>query len=71
MSRLQSLLGLFRLVKAVEPGIALLASERVQEDKFQQWLKGDPVRTPYSLIRLTLWAIRHHGSSPLRAAPLR
>ena len=58
-------------MKAEEPGIAVLASEGVQEDKSQQWLEGDPVRTPYTLIGSTLWAIWHHGSSVPRAVPLR
>ncbi len=62
---------LLRSVKAVEPGIAMFAPEGVQEDKPQQWLEGDPVRTPYSIIALALWAIRHHGSSVPRAVPLR
>jgi hypothetical protein len=60
MPRLQILLGLLHLVKAEEPGIAVFASERIQKDKPQQRLQGNPVRTPYSIIALTLWAIRHH-----------
>jgi hypothetical protein len=72
MSRLHVLLGAFlHPVKAEEPSIAVFAPERVQEDKSQQWLEGDPVRTPYSIIAPTLWAIWHHGSSVPRAAPLR
>jgi hypothetical protein len=68
---LQALLGLFRPVKAVEPRIAMFAPEGVQEDKSQQRLEGDPVRTPYCIIALTLWAIWHHGSSVPRAVSLR
>jgi hypothetical protein len=72
MSRLHVLLGVFlHLVKAEEPSIAVFAPERVQEDKSQQWLEGDPVRTPYSIIASTFWAIWHHGSSDPRAIPLR
>jgi hypothetical protein len=70
MFGLQPLLGLFRPVKAVEPRIAVFAPEGVQEDKSQQWLQEDPVRTPHSIIALTFWAIRHHGSSVPRAVPL-
>jgi hypothetical protein len=70
MFRLQLLFGLFRLVKAIEPRIAVFAPEGVEEDKFQQWLQGYPVRTPYSIIALTFWALRHHGSSVPRAVPL-
>ena len=72
MSRLHVLLRvLLHPVKAEEPGIAVFAPERVQEDKSQQWLEGDPVRTPYKIIALTFWAIWHHGSSVPRVAPLR
>jgi hypothetical protein len=48
-------------MKPEEPSIAVFAPERVQEDKPQQWLEGDPVRTPYSIIASTFWAIWHHG----------
>jgi hypothetical protein len=72
MSRLQVLLSAFvHSVKTVEPGIAVFAPERVQKDKSQQWLEGDPVRTPYKIIALTFWAIGHHGSSIPRAVSLR
>jgi hypothetical protein len=72
MSRLHVLLRAFvHPVKAVEPSIAVFAPERVQEDKSQQWLEGDPVRTPYKIIALTFWAIGHHGSSIPRAVSLR
>jgi hypothetical protein len=72
MFRLQMLLRTFlHPVKAVEPGIAVFAPERVQEDESQQWLEGDPVRTPYKIVAPTFWAIWHHGSSVPRAAPLR
>jgi hypothetical protein len=54
-------------VKAEEPSIAVFAPERVQKDKSQQWLEGDPVRTPYRIIASTFWAIWHHGSSNPRA----
>jgi len=59
------------LVKAEEPRIAVFAPERVQEDKPQQRLEGDPVRTPHSIIALTFWASWHHHSSNPRAVPLR
>jgi hypothetical protein len=71
MFGLQALLRLFRPVKAVEPRIAMFAPEGIQKDKSQQRLQGDPVRTPYSIIALTFWAIRHHGGSVPRAATLR
>jgi hypothetical protein len=72
MFRLQVLLRTFlHLVKAVEPSIAVFAPERVQKNKSQQWLEGDPVRTPYRIIASTFWAIWHHGSSIPRAVPLR
>jgi hypothetical protein len=67
----QPLLGLFNPVKAVEPRIAVFAPEGVQEDKSQQWLEGDPVRTPYSIVALTFWAIGHHDGSVPRAVPPR
>jgi hypothetical protein len=67
----QPLLGLFNPVKAVEPRIAVFAPEGVQEDKSQQWLEGDPVRAPYSIVALTFWAIGHHDGSVPRAVPLR
>ena len=66
---LQMLLGFFRPVKAVEPRIAVFAPEGIQEDKSQQRLEGDPVRTPHIVIALTFWAIRHHGSSVPRTVP--
>ena len=72
MSRLQVLLRVFLdLVKAEEPGIAVFAPERVQEDKPQQWLEGNPVRTPYSIVASTFWTIWHHGSTLPRAVLLR
>jgi hypothetical protein len=67
----EPLLGLLNLVKAVEPRIAVFAPEGVQEDKSEQWLEGDPVRTPYSIVALTFWAIRHHDGSDPRAVPPR
>jgi hypothetical protein len=71
MSRLHLLLRLFLYpVKAEEPGIAVLAPERVQEDQSQQWLEGNPVRTPYSIVAPTFWTIWHHGSSVPRATLL-
>jgi hypothetical protein len=72
MFRLQVLFRAFlHPVKAVEPGIAMFAPEWIQEDESQQWLEGDPVRTPYRVIALTFWAIWHHGSSDPRPVPHR
>jgi hypothetical protein len=72
MSRFHLLLRVFlHPVKAEEPSITVFAPERVQEDKSQQWLEGNPMRTPYSIVAPALWAIWHHGSSSPRAFPLR
>ena len=68
---LQTLVRVFRPVKAVEPGIAVFAPKGVQEDKSEQWFEGNPVRTPHRIIALTFWAIWHHGSSVPRAVSLR
>jgi hypothetical protein len=62
MSRLHLLLSVFlHPVKAEESSVAVFAPERVQKDKSQQWLEGNPVRTPYSIVASTFWAIWHHG----------
>jgi hypothetical protein len=70
MSRLQTLLRVIRPVKAIKPGIAVFTPEGVQEDKPQQRLEANSVRTPYSIIALAFWAIWHHGNSVPRAVSL-
>ena len=72
MSRLHVLLRAFlKLVKAEEAGIAMFATEGIQEDKSKQRFPRNPVGTPDGIVASTLWAIWHHGSSVPRAAPLR
>jgi hypothetical protein len=68
MSCLQMLLRVIRPVKAIEPGIAVFAPEGIKEDKPQQRLEGNSVRTPYRIIALAFWAIWHHGNSVPRAS---